>query len=612
LIELSLLGIAALGYAGSFFLTRHERAIINAAAVLPNSQFEKARKELKLALALPAFPWDRERWALCTNLLAFVERKLGNEESAQALIQEVLDSHNVAPPIRGLIYSRVAEAKEQADLPLEAIAYQRQVEEMYEAGRETLEKLSLWKSLAFYFYGTDANELAYHCFERVVQKEWTGPLLFLRWLCLSRTKAPTEQILKINRVAYTYAQSSLQRACLLLDSAEREATLGHHKAALADVRACLRENRAVPAKIPELTDPALALSIRLNRQLRCYDEANADRRKLFQGLSNKNVKHVHLKVAILHDEGYFEESARLMRDLPLAPELMYPRGIVCHELGDPEGCLKHLTDFFYSGQNDRFKPSAYELVVRSELACFRPREAKRRLDTLQRFDSDLALLYRSRIALLWDGDPDLADKLCPPGQANPYKYLYYGQFAELADELSAALGQQLRHAIESYRTGLEDFYQAVSFMWSEDWAKALKHYQNARPAFTGDRRHREYCRLFSLRCQAHLGSDVLAEIQQVCSDMENTFTNSKEVQADVRMALAHAHLALQRYARAQTIVEAALAAEPRAFHRARLLRIRALCSEAQACPASAKQDLTEIIRIAPRSFLAGWASKRLP
>lgn len=240
MVELSLLGLVVAGYAGSVYWTSYIRALGQAADHCQNQRQDLAMNRLKRAVLLPPHGRLVDHWALCLNFQSYLYIQQNQPDWAEKRLKLIERRSGICEAVRSLCFYRRAEINDLKGFPNEARACREQAQERFEAGKEELESRQLWKPLALMLYGTGDYKGAVDALDHLLRKEWSAPLLFLRWLSLEHAEVPKAVRLSSCREALKYETLPARRACLLAAAAEMEEEESP-ESALEAAQACLEE-----------------------------------------------------------------------------------------------------------------------------------------------------------------------------------------------------------------------------------------------------------------------------------------------------------------------------------------------------------------------------------
>jgi tetratricopeptide (TPR) repeat protein len=604
MIELGFLGIAAvLSYAGSAYISRYEKAIRISSNQTKFGYPEAAEKNLERALSWPALRRDGNKRAICLNLLAYIKTEREKVSEASTLCQQILEMTNVANPIKGLAYYRMAEIVDTG----EASSLRSHADELWDDGRTVLSKLALWESLGYLFYTTDSLVRASECFEKALETTWTEDNLYLRSLCLVGTDTPNETLIQKVEEALKYVESPLHRASLLEVLAYyswEEKLFEKSRSAVEEGFRILKDDVHLQ-RLFEETDGGLlkaALSrlsvvAPLSEKITGFEEA-------FRELGPQQFIR---EVGVLHEQGEHERCAELLQpNLDSKDPLMhYAIGVNYFELGNPEAAIEYLSpvvDHFLANQ---FRPKPANFLARAHLALL---EVDKSFEYLQVDSAMQARSIKLSIELFWNGDPPKAEEHMGCRMDDSIYLLYTGDFEGylLQQEIDR---ETETSAVAKYRLArkLRDRSAALYFAGRLDEARAM--YREALGLFSGSPYERAFCELWALECDAVLGEEVMDQFLVLRERLRCAFPKSAELQLDLQNSEILIHLAREDYKAVLEISAEYIAREPRAFRRAEILRARAIANAKECRPDLALADCHKIADCVPESFFAEWAEQ---
>lgn len=597
MIELALAGAALLGFLGAGLFERHHRAIVAAAIYLQNGQPKLADGHLDLTLAIPALPWQRNHQALCLNLQAYAKLVSGQRSGAEEVCEKLLGLKNVAVPIHGLVYHRLAELAMGTD----AAAYQTRGEEIWYEGYEELGRLKLWEELGYFFWGLNDHVKAGYCFDRALENDWKSQSLYLRYHCYAQQDIDTEALLRMAQVAYDNNKNPMQRAALLTAISDHYHSLGRYEEAYQATQRCLKLAGKHFSK-----SFAYRLSVRQLRALGRYQEAAKVREEWFDSLGPEDLL---VMLGQLHDDGEYQHCLELLHPYLHTGDsgLRYALGTVYLELGNPGEAIPHLK----AALDLTFQPSPTANLVRAYLLTLQRGAAEECLIKLPPGEVAWGQGIRKELAYYWDGNPEAAQRFLEPGKCDLAGLLYRGEFDSLLEAGLERYGKELDGAPPELKEARLSFHRAMAHHWAERHREALVAYSIARQSFLNSPCDRDRSALYALECQAFLGQDVEAEFQELARSMRVRFATSTALMREIESVEIDLRLASHRYSEVIPLVNDYLTREQRKFQRAEQLRARALAYLALGNPKAAAQDCLEIMAGAPGSFLAEWAQRQL-
>lgn len=597
MIEIGLLGVAVAGYAGSVYWTSYLRALGQAADYCHQNRLDLALGRLKRALLVPPVGKLVDHWALCLNFQAYLYIQRNQLEWAEKALELIRRRRGVSPAVQSLCFYRQAEIYDKKGLPNEAKASRHQAEERLTAEIEALKSSGIWKPIALLHYGTGYFEQALEGLDRWLQEEWTGALLFLRWLCLEESGASKEQSMTACREALRWEDNPVRRTCLLALASVYEED---PESAIRASDQCLKEQKKLGVKAnPELT--ALALSGRLVALSRLdhEDEYEKTREQFMAALKALRSSDLVYLGGVLIREGRFIEflsqSERHSDD-----NVRRHRAVALAQVGRPKDALD-------SSPDDNW--STAENTADCYLALFQRAQANRAIELLKKREENSYLAWQSRTAFFWDGNPSLARDLWPYDYLDPTRLLYEGRFEECWEawcESHKSSRSSPRQKDRSRR-----YFRAVLWLYEEQWIRALDAFETLKTQFSSDPKSRDFSQLYALCCRSWLGQDVADSIAEHTEYMNQHYIQSAMIAADIQVARIQSLLGMKRYQDCLHAVDTTLAREPRAFYRAFLLDLRSLSLRATGRIEPAEQEERAILSLAPESWWARRAGARL-
>ena len=154
-------------------------------------------------------------------------------------------------------------------------------------------------------------------------------------------------------------------------------------------------------------------------------------------------------------------------------------------------------------------------------------------------------------------------------------------------------------------------HKAGYYLYEQRWEESLKLYQMSRPVLVGAPLTQAYSELYQVICRAGLGEGVESEVLQLQQRLEKEFPGSPQFQADLRFAVLEGLSQMRNFPEVLRRADRSIDAEPRAFHRAELLWVKAEAQRKFGFVEAARQTLELVCQTAPGSFLEARALSQL-
>ncbi|HIB64313.1 MAG TPA: hypothetical protein EYO33_04135 [Phycisphaerales bacterium] len=595
---MELIGAFALGYFGSLYWTRLQRAVVEGGFLAHQGHNARARHILKMALVLPPRKSEIPLWGLATNLLCYLELKLNHETEAQHLFSK-LERTQLPKPLNFLTDLRRADLAARSGLISEAKKVRAAARELFDQHKQ--EVGSDWKSLAFFAYGSDEYDLATYSFDRLVEKNPTPQWFYFRSLACELSGSSPARILQYVEDALAAEPERHIKFYLLLNACELNLTLGNFEAVSETLKEC---KLSLNLSSRSQRHFYLSTMTRLARKLNCQDRgllALQARCEVVERANDSDIIELRYKLTLFRDEGSFDQCARLLEKAPNHPNLRYARGFHSYLTGRPFDAIKQLEPLCDRDVEPAFRPGPALLSARAAAEAFQWEDAVQRYELFRHQESRGFRLLRADWAYLWEGNPELGRSLLQD-DCSSARYLYEGNFEEWLGHIEGYLATA-NFRPKGYSRGLLHYYLGIIKHWQGDFRTALEHYQNSLELLEDDNVRRGQAVLFALECRAYLGEDVALKHQAQQVRLGDLFPQALAIQADARLSAVDCRYACRQYQEALNLAGSALEREPRAFARARLAELRGYCFEGLDRQEEAREAFRSIQTLVPGSLL---------
>lgn len=599
---MELIGAFALGYFGSLYWTRLQRACVEGGYLAHQGRYKTARKTLAMALVIPHRKSETPWWALATNLLCYLEIKLGREAQAHHLLKK-LESAELEKPLFYLTDLRRADLAARSGMVAEAKKIREVARDLFDESKDNVK--AYWKALAFFAFGSDEYDLATFSFDRLVESTPNQQWYYFRAFSCELSGAENSRVLQYVKDALGHCKERNLKFYLQLNEARLLLELRDYEALESALNRCqdlLNVNSRGERHFYFST--LTQMSRKLRRQGLDYANhflALNTATRVHEFGNERDIIELRYKLTLLRDTGLFLSGQELLDNTPSHPNLYYARGAYQLALGRPADAIVSLEPLCDRETSPAFRPSPSLLSAQAAAHAFRWEDALQRYELFRHHESLAFSRLRAEWAYIWEGNPTLAESLCNP-QNNAVSLLYRGKFQELSQLLSDCklVPTSLVH---EYRIGTLDFFRATVHHWQGDFAGALVLYKSASAWLEEDATKQELCTLYSLECRAYLGENIVEQHRAQQIRLGDLFPQSQMLQADARLSGVDCRFALRQFEEALSLAIAALEKEPRAFARARLTELKGLCQENLGRPAEAREAFGSISKLVPESFL---------
>ena len=595
---MELIGAFALGYFGSLYWTRLQRAVVEGGFLAHQGHNARARHILKMALVLPPRKSEIPLWGLATNLLCYLELKLNHETEAQHLFSK-LEGAQLPKPLNFLTDLRRADLAARSGLITEAKKIRAAARELFDQHKQEIE--NYWKSLAFFAYGSDEYDLATYSFDRLVEKNPTPQWFYFRSLACELSGSSPDRVLRYVEEALAAEPERHIKFYLLLNATELKLTLGDYQGVSETLGEC---RRSLNLSSRSQRHFYFSTMVRLARKLNRLDQgslARQARSEVVDQANDSDVVELRYKLALFRDEGLFDNCTPLLEQAPNHPNLHYARGFHSYLTGRPSDAIEQLEPLCHRDVEPAFQPGPALLGARAAAEAFRWEDAVQRYELFRHQEPQHFRLLRADWAYLWEGNPELGHSLLGD-EPSSARYLYEGNFHDWFGYIEDQLGTATFRPV-NYGLGLRRYYLAMVKHWQGDFRAALEHYRLSLELLEDDNVRRGQAILFSLECRAYLGEDTVDKHQAQQIRLGDLFPQALAIQADARLSAVDCRYACRQYQEALNLAQSALEKEPRAFARARLSELKGYSLEGLDRPDEAREAFRAIQTLVPSSFL---------
>jgi tetratricopeptide (TPR) repeat protein len=597
---MGILGVAAAGCLGSFYWNSYLRALGKAADHYREGRPDLAMRRLQAAVLIPPVGKLVDHWALCLNFQTFLYIQQNQFRQAEKRLELIRRRPGVSAGVKSLCFLRLAEINAARGLANEASACRRQALEIFDAEIENLEQRGLWKAITLNLYGTGDYEMTLKTLDRLLKHERSGPLLYLKWVCLAHSSADQRAILIACREALPLVKVPFRRANLLAVACHLER---EPESVLEAGRACLKEQEHLGREaVPEVTKTALSGSLKALALLRRRDEYEAMRIRLMDALDYRLADDISTLGSILVHEGRFEEFVARSEEHQRDADVAHYRAMALNQMGRHHDALECVA-------NAQIEEVAASTIASCHVSLLQGAEALAALKPLGKSDNELYRTHRSNFAYVWEGDPTMGAELWPHETPSVIGLRYKGDFEGSWE----AMKIEMRTGRDSpdYRATKTQFYQGVNWLYLKEWEKAKDQFESLVPLCHPHPILREYCDLYALVCRCWLGEDALSLLLTRATTMRERYPDSQGLHQNVMRTSLQGYFASSRYEELLALLGDSIEKEVRAFYRGMLLDLRSQTCHFLGELQQAESDDRSLLSLVPESYLSQRARRRL-